>query len=198
MIDPLAKLREHQGKGCAICRQERTLVVDHDHATGLIRGLICAHCNVSEGAGLDQPWMVEYRANPPAARIGLVVKYGSHRPRPEPGERRPYSKTLARFIDRGLPPCPPDCTPKDWQDAYDVTVHALMEFERDVLRERAAEGRAAAKAQGKTGGRPPSLTPERVAEARTLVADGATADQAAAAIGVSRSTLYRFREEWRP
>jgi len=45
-------LEAHDGV-CAICRQprpdERTLHVDHDHATGEIRGLLCFRCNNAIG-----------------------------------------------------------------------------------------------------------------------------------------------------
>ena len=39
---------EHQSGGCAICERPpaaRRLSVDHDHKTGIIRGLLCDYCN---------------------------------------------------------------------------------------------------------------------------------------------------------
>jgi hypothetical protein len=47
------RMSEAQGGVCAICGEarpeERTLHVDHDHATGVIRGLLCFRCNNALG-----------------------------------------------------------------------------------------------------------------------------------------------------
>lgn len=42
---------ELQGGLCAICREELgyRAAIDHDHETGVIRGLLCFHCNVAIG-----------------------------------------------------------------------------------------------------------------------------------------------------
>ena len=43
---------EAQGGLCAICHKPQTtrkLAVDHDHESGLIRGLLCTRCNCDIG-----------------------------------------------------------------------------------------------------------------------------------------------------
>jgi DNA invertase Pin-like site-specific DNA recombinase len=68
----------------------------------------------------------------------------------------------------------------------------FAEIEREFILERAAAGRAAARARGETGGRPRAVTPEKLAAARALLETKRTIAQAAAAVGVGRSTLYRY------
>jgi len=67
---------------------------------------------------------------------------------------------------------------------------SLAAFERDLLRERTLAGLAAARARGRVGGRPPKMTPEKLAVARQMLAAGKPKAVIAATIGVSRPTLY--------
>jgi Fe-S cluster biogenesis protein NfuA len=70
---------EFQGGGC-ICApwtgyrgQTRALSTDHDHATGVIRGKLCKHCNDLLGRIRDNieffRRMMAYLENPPAVRL---------------------------------------------------------------------------------------------------------------------------------
>lgn len=73
---------------------------------------------------------------------------------------------------------------------------ALAEFERDIIRERTNAGLAAARARGRTGGRPKTKTldtPRKVAMALALYNDknNAIAD-ICKTLNISRSTLYRY------
>jgi DNA invertase Pin-like site-specific DNA recombinase len=69
---------------------------------------------------------------------------------------------------------------------------ALAEFERSIIRERTMAGLAAARARGRTGGRPPALSDADIAAAKALLANPAiTAKQVADRLGVALSTLYR-------
>lgn len=69
---------------------------------------------------------------------------------------------------------------------------ALAEFERDLIRERTVAGLAAARARGRTGGRPTVWTPEKLKVARAMY-ESREHDVATIArvIGVSRASVYR-------
>ena len=48
------ELMEFQGCACAICKEySYNLVVDHDHETGVVRGLLCSSCNKLLGFAKD-------------------------------------------------------------------------------------------------------------------------------------------------
>ena len=49
-------------KECVICGTEEKLVVDHDHATGKVRGMLCNHCNRGLGHFKDSPMLLEFAA----------------------------------------------------------------------------------------------------------------------------------------
>lgn len=40
---------------CPICKVDSKLVIDHDHKTGAIRGMICRKCNLGLGYFKDSP-----------------------------------------------------------------------------------------------------------------------------------------------
>lgn len=69
---------------------------------------------------------------------------------------------------------------------------SLAEFERDLIRERTNAGLAAARARGRTGGRPSSLSPDKLRTAKRLYEQrDMTVAQIGEVLGVSRSTVYR-------
>ena len=51
---------------CVICGNTGKLVVDHDHTTGAVRGMLCSSCNLGLGKFKDDPELLEY------ARIYLL------------------------------------------------------------------------------------------------------------------------------
>lgn len=67
---------------------------------------------------------------------------------------------------------------------------AFAEFERSLIRERQAEGIAAAKTRGVYRGRKPSLTRAQAAELAARVAAGEAIAALARELGVSRQTVY--------
>ncbi len=69
---------------------------------------------------------------------------------------------------------------------------AIAEFERDLIRERTQSGLKAARAKGRIGGRPRQMTEDKIKAVRELLASGTPVKDAAAAVGVSVPTLYRW------
>lgn len=80
-----------QGGVCALCRRAtgatRNLSVDHDHRTGLVRGLLCRPCNDLLGHLRDDAEaarrIVAYLVEPPAFRLGIVAVHKDFREKEE-------------------------------------------------------------------------------------------------------------------
>src|SRR5215212_3567612 len=74
---------------------------------------------------------------------------------------------------------------------------ALAEFERDLIRERTNAGLAAARARGRTGGRPTKLADAKTRALAQALYDGEQTDieTICRTLGISRATLYRYLEQ---
>jgi DNA invertase Pin-like site-specific DNA recombinase len=70
---------------------------------------------------------------------------------------------------------------------------ALAEFECELIRERTHAGLTSARARGRLGGRPKTLDERKVALAKSMLQDPqVTVGEVAEALGVGRTTLYRY------
>lgn len=88
-LDQWNKILEYQGGLCAICRRQPRKGshwhTDHDHKTGLVRGILCSQCNRGLGKIEDPRWQwtshevfraSSYMASPPAQdAIGTVYGF---------------------------------------------------------------------------------------------------------------------------
>lgn len=72
---------------------------------------------------------------------------------------------------------------------------AISQFERSLIKERQAEGIAAAKKRGKKFGRPNLLTPKQKDELNSRLAAGEKPSVLAKEFGVSRTTIWRIANE---
>ena len=69
---------------------------------------------------------------------------------------------------------------------------SLAQMERELIAERTTAGLAAARAQGRVGGRKRKMTDSKIASAQKLLADGVPPRDVATDLGVSVPTLYRW------
>ena len=72
-------------------------------------------------------------------------------------------------------------------------INAVAEFERDLLVERTQAGLSRAKAEGKSLGRPPSLTDDQRRAVERRLEQGATVSTLAREFNTSRNTIMRVR-----
>lgn len=68
---------------------------------------------------------------------------------------------------------------------------SLAEYERDLMHERAAAAREAARLRGRHTGRPPKLTSDQARQVRALRTSGESIAELVRSFGVSRATIYR-------
>ena len=71
---------------------------------------------------------------------------------------------------------------------------SLAEWERETIRDRIRAGVNRAAAEGRTGGRPPALSPEKVVAVKDFLGNGGTVSGAARTFGVSRPTVRAVRD----
>ena len=68
---------------------------------------------------------------------------------------------------------------------------AFAELQRDIIHERNMAGLAAARAQGRRGGRPTVMDADKLAAAHARLENGESPTQITRALGVSRASVYR-------
>jgi len=73
-------------------------------------------------------------------------------------------------------------------------INAVAEFERDLLIERTQAGLARAKSEGKTLGRPQSLSDTQTQKVKAQLAAGIAVAAIARDLGTSRQTIMRVRD----
>jgi DNA invertase Pin-like site-specific DNA recombinase len=69
---------------------------------------------------------------------------------------------------------------------------AIAQFERDLIRERTLDGLARARAEGRTGGRRPTITGQKALLVKRLSTEGLSLRQIAASVDASPAAVHRF------
>ena len=97
-----------------------------------------------------------------------------------------YIRSLAEDLDTG-----------DDSPTSRLMLHLLLslaEWERGTIRDRIKAGVDRAAAEGRTGGRPPALAPEKLEAVQAFLDNGGSVSAAARAFGVSRPTVRAVKE----
>lgn len=72
-LDECKLLFDRSDNKCNACGSKSTLVIDHDHKTMTIRGILCKQCNIALGASKDNILilrsLIDYLIYPPASFI---------------------------------------------------------------------------------------------------------------------------------
>ena len=71
---------------------------------------------------------------------------------------------------------------------------ALAEFERNLIRDRTNAGLAAARARGRTGGRPKKLDEQQRQLVTRLYREGTSIPEILKTVNISKSTLYSYMQ----
>ncbi len=85
-LDEFEQMFEAQGRVCAICgspdskHKNAKFCVDHDHETGLIRGLLCKTCNWMLGHSGDNPDVLRKGADYLERFMQRIKAYAAHHP----------------------------------------------------------------------------------------------------------------------
>ncbi|MEV7343171.1 recombinase family protein [Streptomyces sp. NPDC093544] len=87
-----------------------------------------------------------------------------------------------------------DTTSADGRLFFQI-IAAMAEFERSLIKDRTKAGLEAAKALGRTGGRPTVITDDLLVMAKARKTKGESVNDIAKALGVSRATLYRHMSD---
>lgn len=92
-----------QGGRCPVCLKELSGIsnpVDHDHKTGIVRGVLCTYCNRRRVAQHNDWQLVDrmskYLKDHPARRV-----VGSRQVPPKKPKRRSSGRTPAKHATRG-------------------------------------------------------------------------------------------------
>jgi len=110
-----------------------------------------------------------------------AVTLGGHSHREDPHRGRVLLRSLREGIDYSTP------TGRMLAGIF----ASLAEYERELMHERAAAARNAARLRGRHTGRPSRLTPAQTRQVRALRDVGETIADLVTTYGVSRATIYR-------